>query len=71
MHDKMEKNMFWLDNSLLSVLCYFGNHTSYTIIQAKVLASVKDKVVCRFIRTSCFSTGLQKTAFVKLLKSKL
>lgn len=33
MHDKMEKNMFCLDNRLLSVICYSGNHTSYTIIQ--------------------------------------
>lgn len=37
--------MFWLDNSLLSVICYFGNHTSYTIIQDKVLASVGQSCV--------------------------
>lgn len=65
MPDKMEKILFQLDTSLLAATGYFGNHTSNTAHQAKILTSAKGTAWWEFKRTLGFLPRSWKTYFCK------
>lgn len=71
MPDKMEKILFQLDTRLLAAKGYFGNDTSNTARQAKILTSAKDTAWWEFKRTSGFLPKSLKNYFCKALGSRL